>query len=83
MPTLCIREVAESKGITKAKLARLADLGTTTVNELWSGTRTNVQLDTLAIIARVLGVGVKDLILEDNESGNNLVLGAEVELAYA
>jgi DNA-binding Xre family transcriptional regulator len=61
MLRLRIKEVSESRGINKSRLARLADLGVTTVNNLWSGERTNVQLDTLVAIANALNVSIEDL----------------------
>lgn len=71
---LKIKEIAERRGINKAQLSRRADIGTTTVHELWEGTRENVTLETLAKIARVLGVRVVDLIEEYEEEEIQMTL---------
>jgi DNA-binding Xre family transcriptional regulator len=64
MIRLKIKEVAEACGVNKSQLSRRADLGMTTINELWDGTREDVKLSTLAAIARALGVKTGDLYEE-------------------
>jgi transcriptional regulator with XRE-family HTH domain len=67
MPRLRVRELAEAQGLDIAKLARRADLGYGTVHALWHETTDSPGLKTLAAIARVLGVRIGDLIVEDSE----------------
>lgn len=54
-----IREAAERRGVTKARLARLADMGTTTVDQLWEDDA-NPTLRTLARVARALTQATPD-----------------------
>lgn len=61
---LRVKEVAEARGVNKSQLSRRADLGLTTVNELWDGTREDARMSTLAAIAKALGVKISDLYEE-------------------
>jgi DNA-binding Xre family transcriptional regulator len=58
---LKIKEIAESRGFTRASLARRADLTYETVFKLWRNPYQEVTLLTLVKIAHVLGVQVSDL----------------------
>ena len=58
---LNIRAIAESKGITRTKLSRIADLNYQTVNALWQEQASDVMLVTLAKVAHALNVDVSDL----------------------
>jgi DNA-binding Xre family transcriptional regulator len=62
-----IKEVAESKGITKTMISRRAELHYRTVNELWNDPYRPVKTDILYRIAQVLGVSVHDLLEEEKE----------------
>lgn len=66
MVRLRVKEVAEARGITKARLSRLTDLGISTINDLWVESR-DPRLSTLAKVARALGVRVADLYEEIDE----------------
>lgn len=70
MAKLRVKEVAESKGFTAARLARRADLAYGTVKTIWDDPDRDVTIGTLAKIAAVLGVSVKDLIV-NGESGES------------
>ena len=59
-----VKEIAESKGLDRAKLARQADVTYETVHELWRNPYRNVSMNTLLKLARVLGVSVSDLYEE-------------------
>lgn len=79
MVKLKVREIAEARGINKAKLSRRSDLGLTTINEIWDGTRQDVRISTLEAIARVLGVKVVDLIEEAEEDQNSIAADDQIE----
>jgi DNA-binding Xre family transcriptional regulator len=59
-----IKEVAESRGITKTMISRRAEIHYRTVNELWNDPYRPVKTDILYRIAQVLGVSVHDLLDE-------------------
>lgn len=63
-----IRRIAEERGLDPAKISRRADLGYTTVYSIWDGSTKNPGLQTLAAIARVLGVRTIDLIEDEEEA---------------
>lgn len=62
MPRIKVKEIAEPKGWTAAKLARRADLSYPTVADLWKDPERDVSLRTLEKLARVLEVEIADLI---------------------
>jgi DNA-binding Xre family transcriptional regulator len=64
MLRLRIREVAESKGITRTRLSRLADMNYKTINLLWNDPFREVTSTTLNRIAEALQVPATEL-LED------------------
>ena len=66
MARLRVREVAEARGWTAAKLARRADLGYTTVLRIWNDETADPGVQPLAAIARVLGVRTGDLIVDED-----------------
>lgn len=66
MVRIRVKELAEARGITKAKLSRLSDLGVSTVNDLWDESR-DPRFSTLVKVARALGVKVADLYEEIDE----------------
>jgi DNA-binding Xre family transcriptional regulator len=59
---LRVREIAEQKEFTQSKVSFKTELAFKTVRTLWHNPYTDVQLSTLARIARALGVSVTDLI---------------------
>jgi hypothetical protein len=74
MVRLCVREIAESRGIYLARLQREAKLSVTTARRYWynsrsglmkdTGTLTEVNLETLGAIAILLQVRPGDLLTE-------------------
>ncbi len=61
---LRVREVAQSKDISMAKLSRIADLGYNTVIALWNNPDRDISLSTLVKLAHALKVSVTDLYEE-------------------
>ena len=59
---LRVKEVAQAKGFTMARLQRAADINLKTIQAIWHDPRHNASLNTLDKIAKVLGVPVTDLI---------------------
>jgi transcriptional regulator with XRE-family HTH domain len=68
MRRLRVKEVAQARGFTMAKLQRAADINLKTIQAIWHDPRHNASLNTLDKIAGVLGVPVTDLI-EDVPGG--------------
>ena len=66
---LKIREVAQAKGITMAKLSRRADLGYNTVVSAWNNPDRDITVSTLVKLAAALKVEVTDLfeVIPDEE----------------
>ena len=62
MRRLRVKEVAQAKGITMARLQRAADINLKTIQAIWHDPRHNASLNTLDKIAKVLGVPVNELI---------------------
>ena len=67
MVRLRIKEVAQEKGISMNKLARITDLNLGTVRKLWRNDDPNYDpaLSTLQKIAHVLDVPLQELIVPD------------------
>lgn len=61
---LKVKEVAELKGLDRAKLARKADITYDTVHNLWKNPYTKASMDTLLKLARALDVDVSELYEE-------------------
>lgn len=59
--TLKVRETAQLRGITRARLSRLADVAPGTINNIWRNEHHEVYLTTLARIAYALHVPLQDL----------------------
>jgi transcriptional regulator with XRE-family HTH domain len=57
-----IKKLRTEKGYSLEKVARLADLSLNTVMRVESGVNKNPTIETLTKIAKVLNVGVDDLI---------------------
>lgn len=62
MIRLKIKEVAESKNISRTRLSRLADTNYKTINTLWNDPYHEVTTTTLDKIAKALGVPVTELL---------------------
>src|SRR2546426_4116519 len=62
MRRLRVKEVAQAKGITMARLQRAADINLKTIQAIWHDPQHNASLNTLDKIAKVLGVPVNELI---------------------
>jgi DNA-binding Xre family transcriptional regulator len=64
MIKLRVKEVAESKGISRTRLSRLADTNYKTINAIFQNPYKEVTTTTLERLARALSVSVVDLIEE-------------------
>lgn len=65
MPTrLKIKEIATSKGWTQSKLQRAADVHSRTMTGIYQNPFRDVAYSTLQKIAKVLEVGIEDLVEE-------------------
>jgi transcriptional regulator with XRE-family HTH domain len=62
MRRLRVKEVAQARGFTMARLQRAADINLKTIQAIWHDPRHNASLNTLDKLARVLGVPVTELI---------------------
>ena len=62
MQRLKVREIAKDKGISMARLSRLADVNPRTVEAIFKDPYRDVAYSTLAKLARALDVDVSDLI---------------------
>ena len=62
MQRLKVKEIAREKGVTMARLSRLADVNPRTVEAIFKDPYRDVAYSTLAKLARALGVDVSDLI---------------------
>lgn len=64
MLRLRVKEVAQAKGFTMAKLQRAADINLKTIQAIYHDPYRDVAYSTLDKIAKALGVPVSDLIEE-------------------
>ncbi len=62
MRRLRVKEVAQAKGFTMARLQRAADINLKTIQAIWHNPQHDASLNTLDKIAKALGVPVTDLI---------------------
>jgi transcriptional regulator with XRE-family HTH domain len=62
MRRLRVKEVAQAKGFSMAKLQRMADINLKTIQAIWHNPQHDASLKTLDKIARALGVPVTELI---------------------
>src|SRR5260370_20841846 len=62
MRRLRVKEVAQAKGFTMARLQRIADINLKTIQAIWHNPQHDASLNTLDKIARALGVPVTELI---------------------
>ena len=68
MIKLRVREVAQAKGISMAKLGRMADLNQRTMQAIYNDPYRDVAYSTLVKLARALDVGVSELTEEVPDS---------------
>jgi hypothetical protein len=78
---LCIREVAQARGLSQSQFQRNANLPMTTARRYWHGSHTGraqdagslrcVNLRTLGRIANVLGVPPGDLVASTDDDVNH------------
>ena len=64
MIRLKVKEVADSKGISRTRLSRLADTNYKTINAIFKNPYKEVTTTTLERLAKALGVSVIELIEE-------------------
>jgi len=57
-----IKKYRSKMGVSQDRLSKLADVTYNTIIKIEAGTNTNPTIETLAKIAKALGVGVDDLI---------------------
>jgi DNA-binding Xre family transcriptional regulator len=65
---LNIKQIAQKRGLSKARLSRKADLDPRTIDRVWKDASENiepVETDTLNKIAEALEVTIKELIAEE------------------
>ncbi len=61
MHRLKVRQIAESKGISRTRLSRLAEIQYETINAIWNNDRRDVSISTLIKLAKALHVNVSEL----------------------
>ncbi|WP_376796788.1 helix-turn-helix domain-containing protein [Thermogemmatispora sp.] len=76
MVRLKVREVAEARGFNMSSLSRAADVNFRTIKSIFRNPYKEVNISTLAKIARALGVATSDLI-EDIPEGEGSSEGPE------
>jgi DNA-binding Xre family transcriptional regulator len=64
MIRLRVREVAQAKGISMAKLGRMADLNQRTMQAIYNDPYRDVAYSTLVKLAKALDVGITELTEE-------------------
>ena len=62
MRRLRVKEVAQAKGFTMARLQRAADINLKTIQAIWHNPQHDASFKTLDKIAKALGVPVTELI---------------------
>jgi len=62
MRRLRVKEVAQAKGFSMARLQRLADINLKTIQAIWHNPQHDASLKTLDKIAKALGVPITELI---------------------
>jgi len=62
MIRLRVKEVAQEKGISQGKLQRRADMDIKTIRKIYRDPFVIINTDTLARLAKALGVSSRDLI---------------------
>lgn len=67
MRRLRVKEIAQAKGYTMARLARETSIDIKTLQKIWHKQNYNPLLTTLDKIAGALGVSTRDLLAEDED----------------
>jgi DNA-binding Xre family transcriptional regulator len=69
MYRLLVRQIAESKGISRTRLMRLAEVQYETINGIWQNDKRDVSLTTLLKLSKALHVDVSELyeVVNDQE----------------
>ncbi len=62
MRRLRVKEVAQSRGFTMARLQRVADINLKTIQAIWHNPQHDASLKTLDKLAMALGVPITELI---------------------
>jgi transcriptional regulator with XRE-family HTH domain len=63
MIRLRVKEVADQKGLSQAKVSRMSDVNITTVRRIYQHpTSANITLETLDRLAKALGIDPRELI---------------------
>ncbi|HLX57551.1 MAG TPA: helix-turn-helix transcriptional regulator [Ktedonobacteraceae bacterium] len=62
MRRLRVKEVAQAKGFSMARLQRLADINLKTIQAIWHNPQHDASLKTLDKIAKALGAPITELI---------------------
>ncbi len=70
MLRLKVKEVAKERGVSMAKLSRLADLNPRTIQEIYRDPYRDVAYSTLTKLAKALDVDVSDLTEEVEDTGH-------------
>lgn len=65
-----VKEVAEAKGFTMARLGRLADLNPRTMQAIYKDPYRDVAYSTLVKLAKALDVGIAELTEEASDTNN-------------
>ena len=64
MIRLRVKEIAQAKGYSMGKLSRASDISFNTIKRLWTKPYSGANINTLAKIAKVLGVDMSELTEE-------------------
>lgn len=65
MIRLRVKEVAQAKGFTQAKLSRAADVDPKTISTIYHNPYTDIRLSTLDRLARALQVPIHELYVRE------------------
>lgn len=76
-----VREIAEAQGWNASRLARKADVSYTAMYGIWHGTTEDPGIQTLAKLARALGVPTSDLITDEDPASPEGKIIAPVAVA--
>lgn len=74
-----IKRIREAKGISGYKLAKIAGVGNSTISQIESGERQNLNSDTLIKISNALEVPTEDLIFEE---GTTQMVATDMEESF-
>lgn len=85
MRRLRVKEVAQEKGFTMARLHRAADINLKTMQVIWHNPQHDASLSTLDKIAKALGVPITELIedVPEQAPSNQIKKVAEDRRGYS